>query len=82
VAHYQEHRCSGCDNITSPELLTVKKAVFYPKGQPKKTVKSVVLAWLCEACLEKDPDFNRPPYSGPGHTSPALQRVREDRVVE
>lgn len=80
MAHYQEYRCSGCGNITSPELLTGKKVVFYVLKTPKKTVKSVTIAWLCEACVAIDPDFVRPAYSGPGNTSPALERVRKDEV--
>lgn len=82
MAHYSELRCSRCKNITSKELLTVKKSVFHPLGAPKKTIKSVVIDWLCESCLAVDPDYVREPYTGPGNTSAALQRVREGRVVD
>lgn len=79
---YSEDRCSCCGAITSPELLTVKRVQFMPRTRTTKVIRSRSVAWLCGGCLAKDPDWNREAYKGsPGMTSPALNRVREDKVV-
>lgn len=78
---YTEPRCSRCNLIVSLERLFKKTASFYSK-KTNKLVRQRVVEWLCDECMEGDEDYNRPSYSGPGHTSPALERARSiDRNV-
>lgn len=77
MPHYSEDRCSECGNFCSKELLTVKRATFHPRTQPSKVTRSRTVSWLCETCREKDPDWNREAFNGPGHTSPARERARK-----
>lgn len=79
MPQYSQDRCSNCDNKTSPELLAIKRVQFLDRTNNKKILKSRVVAWLCESCLNKDEDWNREAYSSPGHDSPALERVRAAR---
>lgn len=82
MPHYSEDKCTNCGQMTSPELLTVKRVQFLPRTAATRVIRSRSTDWLCETCLEKDPDWNRPAYRGsPGMTSPALERVREDKVL-
>jgi hypothetical protein len=77
MSHYSVDVCSVCGDKTSPERLTIKKVSFSPRLNPRQVKRSRARAWLCPPCLEKDPDYTAPAYSGPGHTSPALERVRD-----
>jgi hypothetical protein len=81
MPHYSSDRCSGCGNITSPELLTIKRATFSPRLKSTKTVRSRVVAWLCEGCLDKDEDYNREAYSSTGMKSEPLERARKGEVT-
>lgn len=82
MPHYSEDRCSVCGNLTSPELLTVKRVNFSPRTKSNKVIRSRTMSWLCEGCLERDEDWSRPAFKGaPGMTSPALERVRNNEVV-
>jgi hypothetical protein len=81
MPHYSEDRCSGCGDITSPERLTIKRANFSSRTASSKIKRSRVVAWLCDECLDKDPDWNRRPYGSPGMTSEALERVRNGEVT-
>jgi hypothetical protein len=82
MPHYTDEKCSSCGKITSPELMVVKTVNFTERKNRKKIVRSRVVAWLCEGCCAVDPDFTAKAYSGPGHTSAALERVRDGRIVE
>lgn len=78
---YASEACTNCGQITSPELLTIKRVQFAARSQPAKIVKSRTVLWLCEKCLALDPEWNLPAYKGaPGMTSQALERVRKDQV--
>lgn len=79
MPHYSNDNCSRCGNITSPELLTIKRVQFMARDKPTKVIKSRTTEWLCEPCLALDPDWNREAYTAPGHTSPGLERVRASR---
>ena len=81
MSFYTEDRCTGCDQITSPELMVIKQVNFLERTKRGKIIKSRVVAWLCEDCTEKDADFNLPAYSGPGNTSAPLERVRRGEVL-
>lgn len=55
----------------------VKKVNFSAVGAGAKIVRSRTVAWLCDECLPKDPDYNAEAFKGaPGLKSPALERVR------
>jgi hypothetical protein len=72
---YTEDRCGGCNLITSPERL-FKKVVAFVNKATKKSVRQRTVMWLCDDCMKADDDFKMPARSGPGHTSPALERAR------
>lgn len=57
------YECGNCGAETERERLTVKKVEFREMGSRAKTVKSRVVAWLCPACLVKDPVWNMEPFS-------------------
>lgn len=76
MSGYSSERCTECGNLTSPELLTIKRVAFFARTQSSKTIKSRTTGWLCEKCRDKDPDWNREAYTAPGHTSEPLERVR------
>lgn len=80
MPHYSEYKCRGpgsCGRHTERELLTVKKVVFTVMGAGGKVLKSRTVAWLCDECVEKDPEYTSEPYANaPGLKSPALERVR------
>lgn len=77
MPHYSDYRCTKCNQPTLKALLTVKKVVFSPIGAGTKITKSRTVEWLCNECLELDPDWNREKFNGsPGLKSPALERVR------
>lgn len=79
MPHYTTDRCSVCGLLASKELLTIKRVNFMKRLTPSKTLKSRTVAWLCEKCLSNDPEWNTKRYSGPGHTSEALERVRDTK---
>jgi hypothetical protein len=81
MSFYSEDRCTGCNQLTSPELMVTKQVNFLERTRRGKVIKSRVVAWLCEECTEADPDFQLPAYSGPANTSAALERVRRDEVL-
>lgn len=82
MPHYSENKCTRCGNICSAELLTIKRASFSSRTTPNVVKRSRTTDWLCETCLEGDPEWNLPAYKGaPGMTSPALERVRNNQVI-
>ena len=81
MPHYSSDRCTKCGSLTSPELLTIKRANFSPRTKPVKVARSRTVAWLCPSCLESDHEYNLPAYKGaPGMTSEALERVRNGEL--
>lgn len=79
---YSEDRCTVCGDITSKELLTIKRVSFANRTTPQRVKRSRTVHWLCEGCLEKDPDWHREAWKGsPGMTSAPLERVRSDTVL-
>jgi hypothetical protein len=79
MPHYSEPKCGVCHQLTSKVRLYAKKVVFTKVGS-LNTVRSRTRLWICNTCLEDDPDWNAEAYSGPGHTSPALERIEERRA--
>lgn len=82
MPHYSESRCTCCGLLADKARLTIKRATFSHMVNPSKVTRSRVVSWLCNRCLEKDVEYNLPAYRGPGHTSPALERVRADTEKE
>lgn len=78
MPNYSEDRCSVCGKLTSPELLTVKRAVFVARADGRKQLKSRTTDWKCPSCLNKDPDWHQEKFKAPGHTSAPLERVRNN----
>lgn len=74
---YAESRCTKCELITDPILLTIKRVQFAAMSRPKQTIKQRVTDKLCEKCLELDPDWQREAYTGPNNRSAPLERVRK-----
>jgi hypothetical protein len=57
-----DYVCSGCEQPTRRDRLTVKKAVFLGMGERASTLRSRVVGWLCPGCVQKDNDWNQTPY--------------------
>lgn len=75
---YATPRCGECGEVFLKELLVVKTVSFKVLGTTKN-IQSRVASWLCPKCLQLDPDWNRPAYSGQSHTSEAKQRAESVR---
>lgn len=60
-----DYICNACGKPTRRDDLVVKKVLFTSMGQGANTIKGRVVAWLCEPCTSKDPDWNRPPNVQP-----------------
>lgn len=83
MPHYSDYRCTPCGRVTERELLYVKKVTFSEMGAGGKVVRSRTVDWICDECIEKDPEYNSEPYvNAPGLKSPALERVRKAEKKE
>lgn len=76
MPRYHTDKCTGCGNITSPELLTIKRAVFYARTSVNKAIRNRTVGWFCETCRDADPDWNREAFNAPGHTSQGLENAK------
>lgn len=65
MALQPSNTCSNCGRVANREQLTVKKVQFSEMGQGAATLRSRVVAWLCNSCLESDMDWNRPRLRAP-----------------
>lgn len=80
---YHDERCTECTNICSKILLTAKRIQFVALENQKKVLRSRVVAWLCEDCLAKDPEWNLTAReAAPGYKSAGLERVRAAQKEE
>lgn len=77
MPHFTEPICSTCNERVDPMRLYVRKISFAPIKLASRPIKTVITAHICDTCLLKDPDYNRPPSSGPGHTSQAKKRIEQ-----
>lgn len=59
------YACTNCQRPTKRDDLTVKKSLFVEMGAGSRTVRSRVVAWLCNSCLIQDVDFRREKFSPP-----------------
>jgi rubredoxin len=78
VTGYATYRCGACGEVFQKELLVVKTVGFKKLGT-RVDIQSRVASWLCPGCLAKDPDWNRPAYSGQSHKSEAKERAKAVR---
>jgi hypothetical protein len=53
-----DYVCTSCGAAVGRNKLTVKKSVFLEMGEGARTIRSRVVGWLCNACLQADPDYN------------------------
>jgi hypothetical protein len=58
------YKCSVCRRPTPRDRLTVKRALFLGFGRNSKSLRSRVVAWLCDECREVDEDWTRPTTKG------------------
>lgn len=79
MPHYPDPRCTECGQLSDKLLIMIKSVSYSRLGQTSKVVKSRAKAWLCPTCLDADPDWHLPPYTGPGHTSASRERIKARR---
>lgn len=73
------YKCSRCDKASGRDALIVKRVQFREMGAGGKVRMTRVTAWLCESCLDADPDHAIPAYeSAPG--TDAKRTVVADEV--
>jgi hypothetical protein len=73
------YKCTNCDTITDRDLLTIKQVRFVEIGVGGKQLKSRNIAWLCPACVARDPvwllDRSQSTIKSPVASPPALPRT-------
>lgn len=65
MANTPSYGCTRCGAPVGRDQLTVKKVLFTTMGEGPRTKKARVLEWLCDSCMQRDPDFNREKFSAP-----------------
>lgn len=67
--------CSQCGANVGKDKLTVKRVMFQTAGMRFKTLRSRVVAWLCQSCRDEDPAWCAPPRAtAPGLADTKLAR--------
>lgn len=69
-----DYSCTVCGNVTPRDNLVVKKVVFSRVGKGGKQLRARTRAWICDTCIESDPDWSAPAY----FSSPGLRDTRAD----
>lgn len=54
-----DYVCSVCGGRSTKEKLASKRILFSTIGDKPKTFRTRTVAWLCEVCMLRDPDFQR-----------------------
>lgn len=67
-----EYVCSACRNEFTKEDLFAKRVIYSHVGRNTKIIRSRTTAWLCEACMNADPDYARDGYA----SSPGMKGTR------
>lgn len=63
-----DYRCTECGGSSTREKLHAKRATFTTVGPAPKTIRVRTVAWLCEVCMIRDPDWNREAHTqAPGN---------------
>lgn len=52
--------CTNCGEILPKSELSSKKVLFGGVGLNASVFRTRTVAWLCERCLGRDPDYNFP----------------------
>jgi hypothetical protein len=55
-----QYKCSVCGREEQREDLTVKRVSFQTMGIKFRTIRSRVVAWLCDDCRSEDVAWNMP----------------------
>lgn len=64
--------CRDCGRNATGEHMLVKTIIFRIAGRNGRMVRSRSVAWVCDLCVAKDPDWNRQPFD----ESPRLRDFR------
>lgn len=67
-----QYVCDRCQTDVGKLNLRAKRVQFVTIGLNGKMIQSRIVAWLCIACMEADPDFQRPARSA----SPGMRDTR------
>lgn len=70
-----DYVCNKCEKLTSRDNLIVKKALFTEMGSGANTIKARVVAWLCDQCAVRDPDWLREAHVQPSQRIPRKESV-------
>lgn len=71
------YKCSRCGQEKARDELVVYRVQFMTMGKPNKTLRSRVLGWLCQSCVEKDPAWNRPVHAASPGLAPFMDNPKE-----
>ena len=73
-----EYSCTACGKEFTKDTLFAKRVMFAILGRNKGVVRSRTVAWLCEPCMNADPDYAREMYaSSPGMKDTSLAQPKE-----
>lgn len=61
-----EYACTRCGKMKHRDVLTVKRVMFTTMGEGSRTIRSRVMEWLCNDCVQSDKEWNLPPWKSPG----------------
>lgn len=67
------HECTRCGKYKQRSDISVKRSVFMTFGRNPKTIRSRVVAWLCDECRAADPDWTRNTRKGGIPESPGRE---------
>jgi hypothetical protein len=59
MANIPNYVCTRCGRSPGRDSLTVKRVMFTTMGEGPRTLRSRVIDWLCDTCLEADADWHR-----------------------
>lgn len=60
MAKRDDFVCTECGKLLPKDELSSKKVLFGGVGLGASVFRTRTVAWLCERCLGKDPDYNFP----------------------
>jgi hypothetical protein len=80
MPNYSDTVCGTCGHRTNPIRLYVRRVQFTKYGKSAAILRTRITDYICDTCLAKDPEWNTPPRTGPGHTSEAQKRIQERKA--
>lgn len=66
------YRCSSCQQVKPRDELVVKRVQYVTMGKSPKVLRSRVVGWLCQHCVEQQAEWNRPIHSASPGLAPFL----------